>query len=153
MEALSVAGIARELGVAQNSIYWYFPSRDQLLVATMERMLADIVARKPGKADANEVERILWFTDQYQELTELRGAMRERARGSEVVAGFLDRLDATLSRMLANTLRDRLPPDELPTAVEAFRATVEGTVVRNMDEVQRRRVLAFALERLLGTES
>lgn len=150
LEALSVAAIARELGIAQNSIYWYFPSKDRLLVATVERMLAAIVARKPRKREAGEVERILWFTDQYQELTELRGAMRERARSSEVVAEFLDRLDATLSRMLANTLRDRLPPDELTIAVEAFRATVEGTVVRNMSDAQRRRVLAFALERLLA---
>jgi len=33
-EALSVAALARELGLAQNAIYWYFPSKDHLFVAT-----------------------------------------------------------------------------------------------------------------------
>src|SRR4030088_2291460 len=83
-EALSVAAIARELDLAQNAIYWYFPSKDHLFVAALERMLREIAARKPSRA-VGEVQRILWFTDQFQTLFDLRGAMRERSRGSEVV--------------------------------------------------------------------
>jgi AcrR family transcriptional regulator len=48
--ALSIAAIARELGLAQNAIYWYFPSKDHLFVAALERMLRAIVARKPPSA-------------------------------------------------------------------------------------------------------
>src|SRR2546426_4956541 len=83
-EALSVAGIARELRLAQNAIYWYFPSKDHLFVAALERMLREIAARKPTRS-VGEVERILWFTDQFQVLSHLRGAMNERARDSQVV--------------------------------------------------------------------
>lgn len=32
---MSVAAIARELGLVQNSIYWYFPSKDHLFVAVL----------------------------------------------------------------------------------------------------------------------
>lgn len=149
-EALSVAAIARELGLAQNAIYWYFPSKDHLFVAALRRMLRQIADRKPRKEDVDEVERILWFTDQFSELSDLRAAMRERARGSEVVAEFVEELDDLLSRMLSNALRDRIPPERLSLAVEAFRATVEGTVVKGLDPAERRRVLAFALERLIG---
>jgi AcrR family transcriptional regulator len=145
-----VAALARELGLAQNAVYWYFRSRDHLLVATMERMLAAIVARKPKRDDADEVERILWFTDQFQELSELRGAMRERARSSEVVARFLANLDETLSVMLSNALSGRVPADRLPLAVAAFRATADGTVARGLSDEERRRVLAYALERLIA---
>src|SRR5947209_11333529 len=42
-ESLSVAGVARELGIAQNAVYWYFPSRDHLFVATLERILARVL--------------------------------------------------------------------------------------------------------------
>jgi AcrR family transcriptional regulator len=148
-EALSVAAIARELGIAQNAIYWYFPSKDELFVAALRRMLEDIAARKPAKRVA-EVERVLWFVDQFQVLSDLRSAMRDRARSSEAVAEFVDELDALLSRMLANVLRGRVPDPELPVAVETFRATVEGTFVKGLDRRERRRVLGFALERLLG---
>jgi AcrR family transcriptional regulator len=151
-DALSVAGIARELGLAQNAIYWYFPSKDHLFVAALERMLREIVARKPSRA-VGEVERILWFTDQFQALSDLRGAMNERARSSEVVARFVQELDALLSRMLSNTLRGRVSEKELPVAVEAFRATVEGTFVKGLGKRERRKVLTFALERLMDKKA
>jgi AcrR family transcriptional regulator len=146
-QALSVAAIARELGLAQNAIYWYFPSKDELFVATLQRMLEEIVARKPSE-QVGELERILWFTDQFQALSGLRGAMNDRARNSSLVADFVEQLDALLSRMLSNTLRDHVPPDELPVAVDAFRATVDGTFVKGLDKEARRKVLTFALQRL-----
>jgi AcrR family transcriptional regulator len=147
-EALSVAGIARELGVAQNAIYWYFPSKDHLFVAALGRLLLDIKARKPSRS-TGEIERILWFTDQFELLSDLRGAMNERARSSPVVAEFVAELDALLSRMLANALRGHVPAGQLDVAVETFRATVEGTFVKGLDRRARRKVLRFALERLL----
>jgi AcrR family transcriptional regulator len=146
-EALSVAAIARELGLAQNAIYWYFPSKDELFVATLERMLGEIGARKPAKR-VGELERILWFTDQFQPVSGLRGAMNERARSSSVVADFVTRLDALLSRMLANALRDYVPEEDLPVTVEAFRATVDGAFAKGLGRRARRKLLAFTLERL-----
>ena len=148
-EALSVSGIARELGVAQNAIYWYFQSKDHLFVAALEEMLREIAARKPSRK-VGEIERILWFTDQFQALSNLRGAMTERARSSKVVADFVEQLDALLSRMLSNALRDHVAPEELPIAVETFRTTVEGTFVKGLDKRARRKVLTFTLERLMG---
>jgi AcrR family transcriptional regulator len=148
-EALSVAAIARELGLAQNAVYWYFPSKDHLFVAVLERMLREIMARKPSQA-VGEVERILWFTDQFAALSDLRGAMNERARSAQVVADFVAELDALLSRMLSNALRNHVPEESLQVAVESFRATVEGTFVKGLSKRERRKVLSFTLERLIG---
>jgi len=145
---LSVAAVARELGLAQNTIYWYFPSKDDLFVAALGRMLEQIHAGKPSRK-AGKIEQILWFTDQFQELSALRGAMEERARSSPVVAEFVEQLDALLSRMLAGALSDEVPADELPLAVESFRATVEGTFVKGLDRGERRRLLTYALRRLI----
>lgn len=150
-QALSVAAIARELGLAQNAIYWYFPSKDELFVATLNRMLEKIAVRKPSK-QVGELERILWFTDQFQVLSGLRGAMNDRARSSAVVADFVEQLEALLSRMLSNALRDHIPARELPVAVDAFRATVEGTFVKGLDKRARRKLLTFTLQRLTAGE-
>jgi AcrR family transcriptional regulator len=148
-EALSVAAIARQLGLAQNAIYWYFPSKDHLFVAALEEMLRKIAARKPRRGEAGVVARILWFTDQFQALSGLRGAMNDRARDSQAVADFVERLDALLSRMLANTLRDHVAAKELSVAVDTFRATVEGTFVKGLSKPARHKVLKFTLERLM----
>lgn len=147
-EALSVAGIARELGIAQNAVYWYFPSKDDLFVAALRRLLAGIVARKPSHQDADDVERILWFTDQFEELSTLRAAMTERARSSQVVADFVAELDGLLDQMLSNTLQGHIPDAELPIAVDAFRATVDGTTAKGLRGKGRRNVLEYALRRI-----
>jgi AcrR family transcriptional regulator len=148
-EALSVAAIARELGLAQNAIYWYFPSKDDLFVAALERMLREMAAGKPSH-NVGVVERILWFTDQFEALSDLRGAMNDRARSSPVVADFVKDLDALLSRMLANALRGHVADDQLEMAVETFRATVEGAFVKGLDQRARRDLLTFVLERLMS---
>lgn len=150
-QALSVAAIARQLGVAQNAIYWYFPSKDELFVATLRRMLAAISARKPSRG-VGDVERILWFTEQFHALSDLRGAMSERARSSPTVAAFVEELDGLLSRMLTGVLAGHVPARDLPIAVETFRATVEGTFVKDLDEASRRRVLGFALRQIMGDQ-
>ncbi|MCW3029736.1 MAG: TetR family transcriptional regulator [Solirubrobacterales bacterium] len=150
-QALSVAAIARQLGLAQNAIYWYFPSKDELFVATLRRMLAAISAGKPSSS-VGDVERVLWFTEQFHALSDLRGAMSERARSSPTVAAFVDELDGLLSRMLAGALAGHVRAPDLPIAVEAFRATVEGTFVKDLDQASRRRVLGFALRQIMGEQ-
>jgi AcrR family transcriptional regulator len=146
-EALSMAGIARDLGLAQNAIYWYFPSRGHLFVAVLQQILEEIGARKPrGQVDV--VERILWFTDQFASLYALRPAMREQARESPVVADFVHDLDNLLERMLSNAFRARIPEDQLATAVESFRATVIGAYAQELSRRRRRELLAFVLKRL-----
>src|SRR3954447_3555912 len=95
-EGLSVAALARELGLAQNALYWYFPSKDDLFVAVLRRMLADLAARKP-RGEVGHRQRIFWFTAELEPLSRLRSALRERARHSEVAAAFLEELEALLS--------------------------------------------------------
>jgi hypothetical protein len=52
--------------------------------------------------------------------------------------------------MLSNALASRLPEGELPLAVDTFVATVEGCVLQQLDREQRRRLLLYALGRILG---
>ena len=148
-EALSVAAIARELGVAQNAVYWYFPSKDHLFVTVLERMFRDIVERKPPAQKGIE-QKVLWFVDQLQELEDVRAAMYDRARASPVVEKFVKRLDATWRRMLGNVLGSQLEEPERSVAVDALIATIQGALFQRRSRAQRRRLIAFALERLTG---
>jgi AcrR family transcriptional regulator len=146
IEAISVAAIARQVGVAQNAIRWYFPDRAELVVATMRRLLEAIAARKPRGREL--VPRILWWTDQLAPVYRQRAALQREAANSAAIAAFVAELDATLDRMLANGFRDRVPEDELPQTVAAFRATVNGTYAEGLSARRRRAVLEFALARL-----
>jgi AcrR family transcriptional regulator len=145
--ALSVVGIARELGLAQNAVYWYFPSKDHLFVAALERMMRGIVARKPPKRGGVD-RQITWFVDQLAEVEHVRAAMHEQARASPVVADFVASVDVTWRRMLGNVLAERVPEGERALAVGALLATIQGVLAQGLKPAERKRVLAYALERL-----
>jgi len=142
-EGLSMIGIARELGIAQNAIYWYFPSRAELFAAALRGILEGIAARKP-RHSTNIVERVLWFTDQFAPLYNLRPAMHEQARESAPVAKFVRELDDLFERMLTNLFRERVPKDELPFAIDSFRAAVIGAYAQGLSRPRRRKELAPA---------
>jgi TetR/AcrR family transcriptional regulator, cholesterol catabolism regulator len=147
--ALSMAAIARELGLAQNAVYWYFPSKDHLFVAAFERMLRDMVERKPPRRGGLE-RQVTWFVDQLAEIEHVRVAMHEQARNSQVVAEFAARLDATWRTMLTNVLADRVSDSQRPLAVAALLATIQGLLSQRVTAAERARVLSFALERLIA---
>jgi AcrR family transcriptional regulator len=147
-DGLSVVGVARGLGLAQNAVYWYFPSKDHLFVAALERMLRDVVARKPPRQPSIE-RKVLWFVEQLEPMADVRAAMYERARVSGVVAAFAKDLHATWRRMLTNVLSSRVPEDELPVAVDALLATIQGALLQHHTSAERRRVIAFALRRFV----
>jgi AcrR family transcriptional regulator len=144
---LSVVAIARELGLAQNALYWYFPSKDHLFVAVLERMMRAIVARKPPRR-GDVGGQVTWFVDQLAELEPVRAAMHEQARVSPVVADFVETLDATWRRMLTNVLADRLPEADRDLAIETLLATISGVLAQRLTAARRRRVIRFALARL-----
>ena len=149
-EALSIAALARELGVAQNAVYWYFPSKDHLFVAALERMVQGITAAKPKGAGLQG--KVLYFADRLQELADVRAAMYERARGSEVVGEFVRHLNLVWRRMLAGALSSHVPEDELDIAVETLIATIQGALIQQLPAGERKRVIAFALERLIPAD-
>ena len=145
--ALSVADLARELGLAQNAIYWYFPTKDHLLVAAVERILHDVLARKPRRGGV--VDHVLWFTERLAELQDLRLTMRDRARASEVVATFERDVVALLRILLVNSSSDVVADEVLDDTADAVMALCEGVLLRDLTKTDRTSVVRFGLARLL----
>lgn len=145
--AFSVAAIARDLGLAQNTLYWYFPSKDHLFVAALREIFAGLVRSKRAQ-DLALADEIVWFVDQLAEVCELRAAMFERARSSPVVAEFAEQFQGVLRLMLGNALRPHVDADRLDDVVRAFSATVEGLLVQGTDADARRRIVALTLDAL-----
>lgn len=146
---LSVAAIARELGVAQNTVYWYFPSRDHLFVAALQRVFGEMIQLKRAQ-DLALADEIVWFVDQLHAVAPLRAAMFERARESAVVAEFAGQLQAMLRLMLGNALRPHVGADRVEDVVGVFSATVEGLLLQQADSSTRERLLRVALDALTG---
>ncbi len=61
LESISMRGVARACGIALGSIYYYFPSKNDLVLATIESVWQDIFSLdqgEPGPSDfKNYIER------------------------------------------------------------------------------------------------
>jgi AcrR family transcriptional regulator len=150
--ALSVAAIGRELGLSPNSVYWYFPSKDELFVASVRRILAGILAAKPPRRMALE-SRVLWFAEQLDDVDHVRRSLYERARSSAVVAAFVRELESGLREMLTNALAGSVAESDVGIAADALLATAEGASARNLTKADRRRVVSYALRRFTSPEA
>lgn len=145
---LSIADIARELGLAQNAIYWYFPSRDHLFVAALHKIVDGILSRKPRGSSV--AARVVWFADRMHEFQPLRASLSARARTSEVVASFEADLYEGIKVLLASALSGTVPPRDLEMATDAVVAMVEGVVLQGVSRRKRAELIRFGLERLAG---
>ena len=146
--ALSVAAIARQLGLAQAAIYWYFPTKDHLFVAALESILHDVLRRKPGQGTA--LDQVTWFLEQLSEFQDLRMALRERARRSEVVATFETDVNAVLREMLVGALHADVGPEEMTDTADAVMALCEGVLLRDVGRRRRRELIRFGFPRLIA---
>lgn len=151
-EALSVADIARELGIAHNAIYWYFGSKDELAVASFEHIITKLLTRKPKKG-ADTHDKIMWFVEQLGDLYPIRASFDERARRSLVIAVYLDDLNSRLRTMAKNVMCQYVPDDDLDLTVAAFLATVQGTFLTSVNPQERRQLVSFALDKMIGSNA
>lgn len=145
--ALSVAAIARELGLAQNAVYWYFPSKDHLFVAAVERMGARVFVAKHGTR-GDWTARLLAVVDALADLYPLLPAIRERAAVSPVVRQFERALLSQFRAMLAGALTAELRPADADMAAETVLSTVIGAYATGLSRARRTAVLRHLLERL-----
>jgi TetR/AcrR family transcriptional regulator of autoinduction and epiphytic fitness len=146
LAALSVADIARQLGLAQNAVYWYFPAKDDLLVATCHRIIDKVMARKPR--GNHPIDKVLWFAERLAEFAPLRVALHERAATSKVIAAFEADVATGLHMLLAGVLASSVPADRVDVTVAAVIALVEGTFLGNYSRKERADVVRFGFEQL-----
>ncbi len=149
-EGMSVAAIARELEIAQNSVYWYFPSKDDLFAAAFREILARLASKKPPPGTA---ARVVWVTDQMAHFASLRAALRARAAHSAAVASLQSDLDEWVRTLLLGETGPGPGSGEAGLAGQAFLATIEGVLSMDLPPRQRRQVITFAYQRLVGQET
>jgi len=145
---LSIGRVAAELGIAENSIYWYFPTKDDLFVAAVRALVETIPLDKRRSADTIE-DVAVRAVSRLAELQPIRGALLERAAVSEPAAA-LDRELRERFADLAAALLVEANPDGAGSnnlATSALMAIIEGLLRMDVTRSDRGEILRYALRR------
>jgi AcrR family transcriptional regulator len=132
LHALSMPVLARELGSGVTSIYWYFRSKDDLVVALADRVEEHLYGRLPSIGDGRWDDELVAYFSAYRALMHRTPVYREmfafRTRstfgGSAVTRSVLRRVDAGHALFV----RGGLTPDEAAHAYQVCSAYTNGFI-------------------------
>jgi AcrR family transcriptional regulator len=150
---LSMAGIAREAGISKALLYHYFPSKQELFVATLQAAAEDVRQRTepdpalpPAEALAHSLDAFLEWVEgnglAYRKLLESAGSV------PEVGALIAEVRDRTSARILEGLGAGDAP--QVRAAVRAWLWFLDGAILdwlehRDLDRAELGRFLLGAL--------
>lgn len=103
-ESTSMATVGKSAGVAPNTLYWYFSSKDDLLVAILDRLVGRAMAQLPGLQDQSLGAQLGWLLGEFQQASKLISTVHSRLDRSEKVRDWHDRFHAMLDTMLVQQM-------------------------------------------------
>jgi AcrR family transcriptional regulator len=140
-EGTSMSKLAREAGVAANTIYWYFGDKDDVLVAVVSAVLADVLPEYDAIADEPVAARILWVVRRLTELSGLVTTVHARVPHSSAVAEwhtFFHWLTGSMFRAELEEVGVSADTVDAEVAIAVF--TVEGLLMHTREESEQRAI-------------
>jgi AcrR family transcriptional regulator len=151
-EPTTMAAIARAAGVASNSIYWYFPGKDELLAGVLERRLERAVTRADTDSGQPILVRAMSALAELDAVAILTSTVHERAKHSAAVASVHQAFHDVLSeRVTAGLKAVGMSDADAGMAAAAAIAMIEGIHLheasRNPEE--RNLLVGWLIQRLI----
>ena len=106
-DATSMAMIAAEADVAPNTLYWYYPSKDDILVGVLNRLVAAGLSEWNTQRDQPFAQQLLWVIEQFTRSRDLVSTVHARTAHSDSVREWHDQFHAMLDTVLVRQLSSR----------------------------------------------
>jgi TetR/AcrR family transcriptional regulator, regulator of autoinduction and epiphytic fitness len=147
----TMIAIAEQAGVAANALYWYYPSKDDIFVAVLDRHLTKAQSQLAGQEGEPLTQQLRWVLKQLDALAPMTGVIHERAMASEVVAEFHHRFHQAVEGFLHDGLvREGYGKSEAQRIADVLVAILEGFGLHQRSRRERDDLLVFAMDRLLS---
>ncbi len=131
----------QEAGVAANTIYWYFEDKDDVLVAVLSAVMADVWPMYQAVAGEPISERVLWIVRRLTEMRSLVTTVHARVPHSPKVAEWHNNFHVLTSVLFRAELEAAgVSPETVDAEVMIAVFTVEGLLMHTADENEQRTV-------------
>ncbi|WP_280369272.1 TetR/AcrR family transcriptional regulator [Nocardia wallacei] len=150
-DAVSVASIARAAGVVSNTVYWYFPDKDAVLISVLDVVLAESMQRFEAIAGADLAERLVWVVDELAQLSGLVTTVHARAEESAVVRDWHDRFHALTEGLFRLELTELgLAEADLDAVISMGVFVIEGLLMHSAARTEQRAVVSTLVRSIRG---
>lgn len=140
----ALSKIAADAGVTANTVYWYFPDKDHLLVAVLEELLIEALARYKPMAQRPLADKIMFVVEELSAMRNLVDTVHSRRAASPVI----DRWHSNFHAMADALTRADLPPDDADAASHIIAFVVEGLLTHPDNEAEQRAIIDLLVDRI-----
>jgi AcrR family transcriptional regulator len=124
-----VAEVGRAAGIASAAVHWYFPSKDDLFAAVLERIFGDAIA-EVETSDRGPRDRLEAFLSKTQTYRVLHREAYERMEESEALSAVYMGLLQWLEDLLLQAISARLPEEADTDAItDTAHVLLEGMLI------------------------
>lgn len=147
----TMTSIAAKAGIAPNAVYWYFPSKDHLLVAVLDRKLEQAMADAGSGLPDDLGQTISAGLRRLRSYPTLGALVHQRAPHSTVVAEFHNRLHQILRGFLIGEVeRQGRKGAEAELIADTIIAVIDADPDHGGPRRQREELLEYLFAHLLG---
>lgn len=143
-EATSMTRISRALGVAPNTLYWYYASKDELLVGVLNRLLSDSLTQLPSVARRPLKVQMVWAIKQFEQSRTLMNTVHSKLDQSPVIRDWHERFHSFVEAVVIHSLKANGVDDQragMLATVAIF--LIEGLLAHPHSEKQRNDILEW----------
>lgn len=140
-DATPMSRLAKEAGVAPNTIYWYFGDKDDVLIAVLDSVMADVWPQYQQVATEPIPARVLWVVRQLQQMSRLVTTVHARVEHSAAIAEWHRNFHLITGGMFRYELETAgVPTSTVEAEVMIGIFTVEGLLMHDLNEVEQRTI-------------
>lgn len=140
-DATSMSRLAKEAGVAPNTIYWYFGDKDDVLIGVLDAVMADVWPQYQEVAGDPIAARLLWVVGKLTEMSRLVTTVHARVEHSPAVAEWHRNFHAITGSMFRFELENAgVSAQTVDAEVMIGIFTVEGLLMHPLDENEQRAI-------------
>jgi AcrR family transcriptional regulator len=124
-----VAEVGRAAGIASAAVHWYYPTKDDLFAAVLERVFGEAIADVEA-ADRAPRDRLEAFLSKTQKYRVLHREAYERMEDSEALRAVYFGLLQWLEDLLLQAISARMPKDSDTDAIaDTAHVLLEGMLI------------------------
>jgi AcrR family transcriptional regulator len=140
-DATPMSRLAKEAGVAPNTIYWYFGDKDDVLLAVLAAVVADVWPQYQDVAREPIADRLLWVVRQLTAMSRLVTTVHARVEHSLALAEWHHNFHLITGSLFRHELESAgvsTPTVEAEVMIGIF--TIEGLLMHDQNETEQRTI-------------
>lgn len=142
-DATSMSRLAKEAGVAPNTLYWYFKDKDELLIAILDELVAEALTEYLSVQAQSLDKQLLWLLDKFDAVPHVITTVHNRMNFAESIKTWHQRFHFMLESLVVNQLMLLgLKQEECVAAAKIATFVVEGLLSHHAGDASERATIA-----------